>query len=117
LLGQRLDRGHQTALVTGVAIQRLAEHGYVALPRGRQRQHPLLEVGAVIARVAVGHRQRVRVQLRIVLPRHREGGGVHVDLARCNAKPLPRLPGDAREQCRGIMGVEPVQRPPQAVVV
>jgi hypothetical protein len=63
------------------------------------------QIGAVVARGAVGHRQRVRIPIRVVLPGHCERGGVHVYLPRGNAKALTRLPSDAREQRRGIMGV------------
>ena len=42
---------------------------HIPLPRGRQRQHPLLEIRPVIPRIAVGHRQRVRIQAPARTPR------------------------------------------------
>ena len=96
LLGQRLHRGDEAHLVAGVAIQRLAEQRHIALPRGRQRQHPLLEVGAVIARVAIGHRDGVRVQLRVVLPAHGKRGRVHMHLARARCQSAGALGARSR---------------------
>ncbi len=117
MLGQRLHRGDQAELVTGVAIERLAEQGHIARPRGRQRQHPLLQVRAVVAGVPIGHGQGVRIQIRRVLPGHRERGGVHVHLSCGYAKALTRLPSDPGKQRGGIMVVQPIQCPPQAIVM
>ena len=43
----------QADLITAVAIQRLQEQRHVAIMGGRQGEHPLLEIIAMIARVAI----------------------------------------------------------------
>jgi hypothetical protein len=59
----------------------------------------------------------VGIQLRLVLARHGERGRVDVYLSCRNPKALARLPGNPREQRRRVVVVQPVQRPPQAIVV
>jgi hypothetical protein len=48
LVRQRLHGGDQARLVTGVAIECLAEERHIALAGRCQRQQPLLQVGAVV---------------------------------------------------------------------
>jgi hypothetical protein len=77
----------------------------------------LLQVGAVVPRIAIGHCQRVRIQILCVLAGDRERGGIDVHLPHTDSKGAPGPQREAREQRRGIMSVQPVQRATQAVVV
>jgi hypothetical protein len=109
----------QRGLVAGIPDERLEELGD-ALLCGFQREHPLLEVLAVVAGVAVRHRDRLRIQVafgRRVVPADRKRGRVGVQPGHRHPK-RPACPQrQPSKQHRHIVRVQPIQRPSQAVVV
>jgi hypothetical protein len=59
----------------------------------------------------------MRIEVRGVFSRHTKGGRVHVRLTRRDSKAHPRLARQSGEEGGGIVLVEPIQRPSQAVVM
>src|SRR5215203_5482452 len=92
---------------------------------GGKRQHPLLEIGAVVARVTVRHGQHRLLLLflltggSLVVAAHGEGGSVHMYTGRFffDAERPPSAQGYSREQARNVVGVEPIERTAQTIVV
>ncbi len=87
------------------------------VPKLSRIEYHECEIGAVVARVAVGYRQGVRIQIRRILPRHREGRRIHMHLPGADPEPLAGLARNPRTERRRVMGIQPVQRPSQAVVM
>jgi hypothetical protein len=77
----------------------------------------------MIAQIAVGHRNRLGVHIafhRLVVPAHRKRRRVGVQPGQrghWHPKRPARPQREASKQRRHIVGVQPVQRSPQAVVV
>jgi hypothetical protein len=125
-----LDGCQQTHLVTAVPREGLQKKRNISLVGGGQCQHPLFEVLAVVARIAIREGDQRRIGLPSLaapsasavsacfdesVPAHRERGGIHMHVSCGDAKDLTSAASNACKELGGIMGIEPIERAPQAI--
>src|SRR6266581_7999170 len=75
----------------------------------------------MIARIAIGDRDHTRLALSrlacLIYPTDGKRGRVHMHVMGTHAKALARLGGNTSEHLRGILRVQPVQRPIQTIII
>src|SRR5207302_4145328 len=114
LLDHLDDDGADTDFVTAIAIQWTHEQRYIPIMGGHQCQHPVFEIGTMIARVAVSDGNLGRFGcfwIGLIGSTDRKGGGIYMHTAAGESKALAGLlcyPG--KQGCRIVLA-DPVQRP------
>jgi hypothetical protein len=107
--------------VAGVPIEHLQSQRDPT-GRGRQRQLPLFEIGAMVARIAIrdANQRFIRlflIRLGFIRAFDGERSAVHMHHLCGQGKALPCLMSHPRKQRRQIMGGKPIQGTPQAIVI
>jgi hypothetical protein len=107
--------------VVGVAVGDPEGHRHPALGLGGEDEEQLLQIGAVVLRVAVDDGRRRAATHRApgggaVLPAESDRGRIVVQLIEAHAELLSDREHDRGEQCRAIGVEEPIERAADAVV-